>query len=161
MNSNGSDILPPHSLLPAKMLARSLLVSTISSNRVLLPTMLKILDFLSTTKMRLLSVEHNPLIRGLLKKTFYEHFCAGENGQEVRATIGNIKGMGFEGVILTYAREIVVDANAKEEMGSGLKVLKEGPEAVPQTHSPDIESWRAGVMDTVEMVGEGDILALK
>lgn len=102
--------LPPHALLPNKMLLRSLLVSTVSSHSWLLTPALKILQLLVHPKISLLDVDKNPLLRTLIKRTLYNHFCAGENELEVRSTIDNIKNMGFKGVILTYAREIVVDA---------------------------------------------------
>ncbi|KAE8151341.1 FAD-linked oxidoreductase-like protein [Aspergillus avenaceus] len=151
--------LPPHSLLPTKMLLRSLLVATISSHRWLLTPALKFLSLIAHPRVSVLDVTKNPVLHGIVKSTFYNHFCAGENGTEVRSTIGNIKDMGFKGVILTYAREIVVDAS---------KQVAETTTSTPKTESstesannPDIEAWRRGVLETVEMVGEGDILALK
>lgn len=97
------------------------------------------------------------MLRQIVKKTFYNHFCAGENGAEVRGTIGNIKDMGFKGVILTYAKEIVVDASAGKE-----KDQTERQDVDSEyTEHPDITAWSGGVLETVEMVDEGDILALK
>ncbi|KAF2716170.1 FAD-linked oxidoreductase [Polychaeton citri CBS 116435] len=153
--------LPPHSLLPTPMLVRSLLVSTISSNKVLLPAILKLLNTLATSQMWLFDVKRNIILRTILKRTFYQHFCAGENEREVKNTIKNIKDMGFKGVILTYAREIVVDAT-EEEKGSG--TVQFPPKTTGRaaiSFNPNIESWRSGVMETVEMVSENDILALK
>lgn len=69
--------------------------------------------------------------------------------------------MGFRGVILTYAREIVVNAN-EEEKGAGEVALQDedGPQSI-EAKNHDIESWTSGVMASVEMVTEGDILAIK
>jgi hypothetical protein len=105
-------------------------------------------------------VNKNPFLRGILKSTFYNHFCAGENGKEVRSTIENIKNMGFKGVILTYAREIVVDAS-KEVSESSTTAATTEASSLEAEQNPDIEAWRQGVLETVEMVGNGDILALK
>lgn len=118
------------------------------------------LQFLVHPKISLLNVDKNPLLRTLLKRTFYNHFCAGENGTEVRSTIGNIKDMGFKGVILTYAREIVVDTNRPDSESVSTSAVEQSSKAESSKH-PDIEAWREGVLETVGMVGNGDILALK
>lgn len=118
------------------------------------------LQFLVHPKISLLNVDKNPLLRNLLKRTFYNHFCAGENGVEVRSTIGNIKEMGFKGVILTYAREIVVDATSPASVSASSSASEQSSK-VESSKNPDIEAWREGVLETVGMVGKGDILALK
>ena len=148
---------PPHSMLPNKMLLRGLPVATVSSHSWLLRPALWVLSMLNRPRISLLDVDRNPVLRQIVKKTFYNHFCAGENGAEVRGTIGNIKDMGFKGVILTYAKEIVVDASAGKE-----KDQTERQDVDSEyTEHPDITAWSGGVLETVEMVDEGDILALK
>ncbi|KAF7595022.1 proline dehydrogenase [Aspergillus hancockii] len=87
------------------------------------------------------------------------HFCAGESAAEVTGTIGRIKHMGFKGVILTYAREIVVDGSSQQSNHSA--ATKEGTVHTRTTKNPEIEAWRQGVLETVEMIGTGDFLALK
>ncbi|BCS02827.1 uncharacterized protein AKAW2_61091S [Aspergillus luchuensis] len=151
--------LPPHSLLPNKMLLRSLLVATISSRPWLLTPALKMLQSLVHPRLSFVDVDKNPLLRSILKRTFYNHFCAGENRDEVQSTISNIKDMGFKGVILTYAREIVVDATGPASK-SGASV---SDQSFKEESAKDqgIEDWKEGVLETVNMIGEGDILALK
>ncbi|CAH0040512.1 unnamed protein product [Clonostachys solani] len=156
--------LPPHALLPNLMLWRSLLIATVSTHRFLLRPALSILSFFSTPRKGLLSLQDNPLLRKIFKGTLYNHFCAGENSQEVKATINSIKHMGFRGVILTYAAEVVVDKTSEEDIGDGAVQSKD--ESTPgalREHPQDqaIEEWRKGVLKTVEMIGEGDYLALK
>ncbi|KAJ5110113.1 hypothetical protein N7532_002758 [Penicillium argentinense] len=154
--------LPPHSLLPNKMLLRSLMVATVSSHPWLLSAALRVLSTLVHPKLSVLDVNKNPLLRRFIKTTFYNHFCAGENGAEVKSTIGNIKNMGFKGVILTYAREIVVDAsNQSPSSPESAKEASNVPDPKETSKNADIEAWRDGVLETVRMVGEGDILALK
>lgn len=112
----------------------------------------------------LLDVNKNPLLYAVLKRTFYNHFCAGENRTEVTSTIRNIKDIGFKGVILTYAREIVVDERSKQERGLGMQEIarSETDNGLAEKEKfADVEAWRSGVLDTLEMVGEGDFLALK
>lgn len=142
------------------MLLRSLLVATISSHPWLLTPVLKTLQVLVHAKISLLNVNKQPLLRTPLKRTFYNHFCAGENAVEVRSTIRNIKDMGFKGVILTYAREIVVDGTVPASESASPCSSEQSSKAEP-SKNPDIEAWRKGILETVGMVGKGDILALK
>ncbi|KAH6887413.1 FAD-linked oxidoreductase-like protein, partial [Thelonectria olida] len=142
------------------MLLRSFLIAAVSSHRWLLDPSLAVLSFLSKPRQGLLSVESNPILYAIFKKTLYNHFCAGENSAEVTTTIKQIKDMGFKGVILTYAREVVVDASGKD--GNTIAQQSESPSGASKaSQDPDIEAWRQGVLETVQMVGEGDYLALK
>ncbi|KAF4336080.1 proline oxidase [Fusarium beomiforme] len=153
---------PPHSLLPTGMLLRSFLIATVSSNRILLTPSLDILSFFTKPRSALLSVEKNPVLHALFKSTLYRHFCAGEDVREVKNTITNIKNMGFKGVILTYAREVVIDASGKQEVGAGVKGVKEmGIPAQEPAFDEGIEAWRQGVLETASMLEERDFLALK
>ncbi|KAJ5092578.1 hypothetical protein NUU61_007448 [Penicillium alfredii] len=72
----------------------------------------------------LLNVDRNRILHGILKKTFYEQFCAGENGTESKATIRQLKDMGFRGVIMTYAKETVFDHRTKTQHGLGVAALE-------------------------------------
>jgi proline dehydrogenase len=66
----------------------------------------------------ILSPEKNPVLRSFLKRTFYKQFCAGENASEVNQTVNRLKDIGFKGVILGYAREVVLDEKQKENLAS-------------------------------------------
>lgn len=119
---------------------------------------------LTKKRFSILDVNKNPLLYAILKRTFYNHFCAGENQREVTSTIQNIKDIGFKGVILTYAREIVVDERTKQERGLGLQSVSQGDagtQLAEKEEFADVGTWRSGVLETLEMVGEGDFLALK
>lgn len=155
---------PPLSLLPMNMLLRSLLVATISSHDAVLNSAFAVLSFLSKPRGALLNVERNPILYWLLKKTFYDHFCAGEDSREVAATIQRLKDMGFRGVILAYAKEIAIDASTKQDAAQ-YTAIGDSPVSL-EGHSSsgfddDIEEWRQGVLKTVSMLGESDFLALK
>lgn len=144
-------MLPPHSLLPSRMLLRSLLVARITSHTMLLTPGLSILKFLSKPRGFLFSVERNPILHSIVKNILYNHFCAGENENEVKATIQNIKSLGFRGVILTYAKE-----------GPGISTTKGYSSDVGlQNCDAEIAAWYQGVLQTVGMIGDGDFLALK
>ncbi|KAI0884218.1 proline dehydrogenase [Annulohypoxylon maeteangense] len=151
----------PLAPLPNGMLLRSLLIAGISSKRLLLIPSLKILSFLAKPDRNfLLHVEKNPLIYGILKKTFYNQFCAGETGPETRRRVRQLKDLGLKGVILTYARETVFDHKTN-------KADVQGVDSGDITSSsaadlcPHLEEWRVGTLETVNLIEEGDILAVK
>lgn len=149
---------PPHSVLPTKTLLRSLLVTTISSHQALLVPCLSILSFLTKPRGVLLDVDRNPLIHWFLKKTFYDHFCAGEKESQVRDKIRQIKSTGLRGVILTYARETVQDSSTNQTQFAHSQVSQKATD----TESCEfIAAWRDGYLKTVDMLGEGDFLAPK
>lgn len=82
--------------------------------------------------------------------------------REVKSTISSIKDMGFKGVILTYAREVVIEASGEQEVGVGVKeVEEEGIPVQEPAFDEGIEAWRQGVLETASMLEEGDFLALK
>lgn len=158
--------LPPLAALPTKVLLRSLLVATISSKPLLLNSSLWAVSIFSKPNRGfLLNVDRNPILHGILKKTFYEQFCAGENGAETKATIKELKDMGFRGVIMTYAKETVFDHSTNMEQGLGVAALKsenKGQELDPSlARCANIEAWRKGTMETVEQLEDGDYLAVK
>ncbi|KAJ5846799.1 hypothetical protein N7534_010468 [Penicillium rubens] len=160
-----SPSLPPLSVLPARVLLRSLLVSTISSKRVLLIPALSLMSFLSKpNRIWLFDVDRNPVLHGILKTTFYNQFCAGENGAECRSTIREMKDMGFRGMILTYAAETVFDHSTQAQNGQGVAALKSenGDVAVEASvHCPSIEAWREGTVETIYMTEAEDYIAVK
>ncbi|KAJ5376897.1 hypothetical protein N7509_013783 [Penicillium cosmopolitanum] len=157
---------PPLSVVPNWVLLRSLLVSAISSKPLLLRPSLWAMSILSKPNRGfLLNVDRNPILHGLLKKTFYEQFCAGENGAETKATIKQLKDMGFRGVIMTYAKETVFDHSTGSEQGLGVAALeaqKKGEILDPAlARCANIEAWRKGTIETVEQLEDGDYLAVK
>ena len=103
-----------------------------------------------------LSPDSNPILRYFLKKTFYKQFCAGENASEVRRTVDALKKIGFKGVILGYAREIVMDENQREELNlDGESKVAEG------CIDNEIIAWTKGTLETVRLVEPDDFVALK
>lgn len=140
---------PPLSILPTRDLLRSLFISTISSNSFLLTPALHTLSFLCKPfGGRLLDVDRNPFLRKILKATFYNQFCAGENPTETKLCAQKLKDLGFEAIILTYGKESVHDdgANAATQ-GAG--------------RDPEIDNWKVGIRETMNSVGPGDYIAFK
>lgn len=145
----------PLSVLPLIMILRSLATNTVSSSPLLLPPSLRIMSVLANTANPLLSPDRNPLLRWFMKQTFYAQFCAGEGAAEVQRTIRNLKGIGFNGVMLCYAKEVVL---TKEQLAAAPK--DQGQET-EECIRDEIAPWAEGTLETVRMATEGDYVALK
>lgn len=143
---------PPLSLLPFKTLVRSYLINLVSSNRFLLPPSLKILSLLAYSESPYLNPDRNPILRYLLKKTFYAQFCGGETRSEIQETVDGLKEIGFSGVILAYAKEIVVHA------GQDLSNFSDLDDVVVKA---DVESWKQGNLKTIDLTSSGQFVGLK
>lgn len=149
----------PLSVMPTHMLLRSLFIATISSNRFLLIPSLNLLSFLSKPNQNFLfNLDRNPFLKAVLKRTLYNQFCAGETEQETQACVKQLKDLGFKGVILTYAKEMVFDHKAGSTKDHSLEKGVDGKAVV---HDADIEAWREGTLRTLDLISKGDILALK
>ena len=147
----------PLSVLPLSMIIRSLLTNTVSASPTLLPPSLRIMGALASTQNPILSPDRNPLLRFFLKHTFYAQFCAGENAVEVRRTVQNLREIGFTGVILAYAKEVVLtDAQTKALAAAG----SEGEETEECIRN-ELKPWAEGTMETVRLTSEGDFVGLK
>ncbi|KAG9232940.1 FAD-linked oxidoreductase-like protein [Amylocarpus encephaloides] len=146
----------PLSILPLSSIIRSLAITTISSSPVLLPPSLAITAKLAHSTSPILSPDSNPVLRFILKHTFYRQFCAGETPTEVKQTIDALKTLGFKGVILGYAREVVMD----EAEADKLKSCGEY-ETVGACIRQEITPWAKGTIETVKLASPGDFVALK
>ncbi|KAL0930459.1 proline oxidase [Colletotrichum truncatum] len=148
----------PLSILSTGTLLRSLLITTISSNRFLLIPSLYTLSFLAKPgRSFLFDVDRNPILHSILRKTFYDQFCAGETAEQTKACVQRLKGLGFKGVILTYAKETVFDHLTQSSHETGKVSSTSSIDGL----DPEIESWRCGTLETAAQVGEGDYLAIK
>jgi hypothetical protein len=97
------------------------------------------------SKSYLMSIEHNPVLSQLLKKTFYAQFCVGEKKDEViRNTNFARSVLGYDGILFEYALEVLGGA---------------APTAAETAQ--EIEVWRKGMLQSVEMAQEGDFVGLK
>ena len=172
----------PLSVLPLTSILRSLMTATVSSSPVLLPPSLRVMSLLAHTTSPVLNPDKNPLLKLVLKKTFYAQFCAGENAAEVQATIEGLKKVGFRGVILGYAREVVMSKEESALIGSSAASAKAAAKAaapdgsytsadktitpataadVTNVKNPDIDAWLSGTLETVRLASASDFVALK
>lgn len=102
-----------------------------------------------------LNPDKNFVLRYMLKKTFYTQFCAGENRQEVRQTIDRLKTIGFSGVILGYAKEVVMKVEEEKNLSSFNNDTRLAATA------SEIQSWAEGTLETLRLADSGDFVALK
>jgi proline dehydrogenase len=131
------------------------MVTYILSSPRIVKFSIPIMHRISHSKSWLLNPDRNPLLHSIVRKSFYDHFCAGENEKEVKTTIATIKKMGFEGVILGYAKETIVEIGVSEseekEVGSAKTTAREKV----------VQEWTEGTLLTLRMLGPGDFLAVK
>jgi hypothetical protein len=139
-----SSELPPLSIMPTWLLLRSLLIMSILASPRLLGLGILLMSRMAVTKTRILNPDRNPILHLIVRKTFYDHFAAGENIAEVQRTIATLEEMGHAGVILGYAVEADPGANLREEN-------------LNQT----IEKWKEGNLQSLEMIKSDDFLAIK
>jgi len=114
------------------------------------------MNVLAHTKSTILSPDHNPILKFFIKHTFYKQFCAGENAQEVQHTVDSLKNLGYCGVILGYAREVVMDKNQLAKLAS----CGNG-EVAEECIKKEINPWAKGTRETVDLAGPEDFVALK
>ncbi|KAK2055021.1 proline dehydrogenase [Colletotrichum caudatum] len=146
----------PLAVLPLRMIIRSLVTTTISSSPLLLPPSLRTMAALAHATSPLLDPDRNPLLRLVLKSTFYAQFCAGETPDEVRRTVDRLKDIGFTGVILGHAKEVVLTATQTRDLAACGK----GDEA-EECVRDEVIPWARGTMETVRLARPGDFVALK
>lgn len=146
----------PLSVLPLSMIIRSLATTTVSSSPMLLGPSLRIMGVLAHSSNPLLSPDRNPILRWLLKNTFYAQFCAGENAAEVQRTVSRLKSIGFTGVLLGYAKEAVLSDEQAHKLAAGK--LGEETQAIIQS---EIKPWAEGTLETVRLAEPGDFVSLK
>ncbi len=146
----------PLAVMPLTNVLRSLMTATVSSSPLLLPPSLAVMSMLSHTTSPALNPDRNPFLRFVLKKTLYAQFCGGENAPEVRRTIQSLKNIGFGGVILGYAKEVVLTEAQMKDLAS----CGSGP-AAEECIRTEIIPWATGTMETVLLASPGDFVALK
>lgn len=142
--------LPPLSVMPTRMLLRSLLITWILSSPRLVSLSIPIMQRISYSPSWFLDPDRNPILHHIVRSVFYDHFCAGENEKEVKKTIVDMKSMGFDGVILGYARETLAHGSDGPKTGSTAVSVEQA-----------VELWKLGTLETLAMLGPGDFLAIK
>lgn len=131
--------------LPTSTVLRSYLITRMSSSPTLLSLCFVILQRMLDAKSYLMNVERNPVVSTLLKKTFYAQFCAGEHKDEVVQNADFARSvLGYNGILFEYALEV---------LGGAVPTAEETKK--------EIEVWRKGMLQSVDMAKEGDFVGLK
>ncbi|KAJ6441294.1 proline oxidase [Purpureocillium lavendulum] len=152
------DDASPLSVLPAGVLCRSLFTNTVSSTPWLLTPAISFLSYLCQPRRPLLfDVQRNGPLAWLMKQTVYKQFCAGETPAETKSTMRHMRAMGFRGTIITLATETVFDYRKNLVHGLGV----DAGAGVGAGACPAIASWRKRTLEAVELLDEGDQLAIK
>ncbi|KAJ5093815.1 Proline dehydrogenase [Penicillium angulare] len=138
----------PLAKLPLSSVLRSLLVLSVSSSSLLLKPCIYTLSLLAHPRSAFWDVSKNPALNFLVKHTIYKQFNAGENKSEVQRSINSIKELGCRGVLLGYAREVLVGENQDAAYDEKAALA-------------EIQMWLDGTMRTVDMAQTGDFVALK
>ncbi|EXJ87146.1 hypothetical protein A1O3_04105 [Capronia epimyces CBS 606.96] len=114
------------------------------------------MSFLAHTKSPFFNPDRNPILHFALKKTFYAQFCAGETRSEVDSTIANLNSIGFKGVILGHAKEVVLSKEDEQALDSAQDC---GEQA--RCNAQEISAWKHNTIETVDLARPGDFVALK
>jgi hypothetical protein len=121
-----------------------------SSSPALLTLCFAILKRMLSSKSMLMDPERNPVLSKILKATFYAQFCAGETKEEVARHMEMTRQkLGYDGIILDYAAEVL-------EVGEG---AKEGARA--EVVKKEVEHWESGLLATVDVARSGDFIGVK
>lgn len=144
-SSQSAPTKPVLGRLPTSTVLRSYLITGMSSSPALLSICFNILRRMLDSKSWLMSIERNPVLSQILKKTFYAQFCVGERKDEVVANTNFAREvLGYDGILFEYALEVLG-----------------GTTPTAEETAKEIETWRKGMLQSVEMAKEGDFVGLK
>lgn len=139
--------------LPTASVFRGLLLGTFFSSSILFRPGFALLKKISNSPSRILNPDRNPIMRAIVKPLVYDQFCAGTNRSEIQARISQIKSLGFSGVILCYGKEIQIQKSSQLHLDD----LHDSH----QTFDQELELWKQGNLETLDMIGDGDYLGIK
>lgn len=114
------------------------------------------MDKLAHSTSPVLNPDTNPVLRYLLKKTFYAQFCAGETPAEVTRTVAQLKALGFKGVCLGYAKEVVLDESAVQKLATC-----GDDSAAEECIKKEILPWKEGTLKTIAITSPGEFVSIK
>lgn len=148
-SAKSDNTLPPLSIMPFPILLRSSMITQILASPRLLRISMPLMKIMASSQTLLMNPDRNPFLHTLMRKMLYDHFCAGENSKEVKQSIDSMRGLGYKGMILCYAKEVEPS------------LLQNTSNTQGATTDAAIEDWRVGTLRTLDMVTDHDFLALK
>lgn len=141
------------SRLPNKTLLRSLVLTSLMSKNWLMRPSLAVIDAMTRSKSALLNPDRNPVLNRVLRWTIYNHFCAGSTKEQVARSMAELRQLGYQGVILGFAKEVVLDP-AEGAVHSG--DAKYSPACYRM-----IDEWKEANLETIRMLSPNDFLSVK
>lgn len=151
MSPDATRVSPGLARLPTSAILRSLLLGTFFTSPLLLKSGFAVMGKIAHSPSVFLNPDKNPILRALIKPFIYDQFCAGTNRSEINQTRGAIKRVGYSGVILCYGKEVQVSASNELQSTGGAAA----------SENLEIDQWRDGNLQTLDMVGEGDWIGIK
>ncbi|KAF2144022.1 uncharacterized protein K452DRAFT_316793 [Aplosporella prunicola CBS 121167] len=139
---------PALAVLPLTSVLRTYLITRVSSSPALWGLSTAILRRMASPSIALMDPDRNPVLHWLLRHTFYAQFCAGENKDQVRRTVAAMKDVGFHGIIVESAIEVLPDG-------------REIPGPDSAATRKEIETWKRNMLETVAIAESGAFVALK
>lgn len=139
--------------LPMSTIIRSLLLGSIFRYPSLSTVGVSFMKKLTAARWKILSPDKNAVLNAIIKSLIYNQFCAGTTPNEIQKTKSRIKSLGFSGIILCYGKEIQVQTSGV----NGTKLV----ESVRATMEAEVNTWKDGNLNTLDMVGTGDFLGIK
>lgn len=130
-------------LLPLSHVLRSYLIMAISSSHVMFRSLSWMIQRMLQSRLSAFDPDRNGMLNWVLRQTFYDQFCAGENPQQVTKTLRNLQAIGYDGAILEYGAELV----------DGQQSLVNDEQA--------IQVWRDGLLQSIGVANPGDFVGLK
>ncbi|EME42291.1 hypothetical protein DOTSEDRAFT_73203 [Dothistroma septosporum NZE10] len=137
--------------MPNVNVFRNLLLGTILTSPILSKIGFGLFGKVANSKSAILNPDTNPILRAIIKPLIYDQFCAGTNPEEIFQTRNVTKGMGYGGIVLCYGKEIQISSSGEVHStgkGNSDQIL-------------EINAWRDGNLETLDMTGKGDWLGMK
>lgn len=141
----------PLARLPTTNILRSLFLSIFFTSPLLFRPGLAVFQAIAESQSRWLHPDKNPFLRAAIRPIIYDQFCAGRDAAEIHKTSQTIKSIGFSGAVLVYGKEVVLDRSS----------MAHGHEGTDTVMNAEIDQWRKGNLETLDMMGEGDWLGMK
>lgn len=142
------------SRLPWLTLLRSAALTTLMCSPTLLKPSIAAMGLITHPRIALLNPDSNTLLNKALRNVVYDQFCAGTNQAEVTKTLKDFKALGYQGIIVTFAKEIVL---SEEERDS----IAQQAGQYSKAHYDMVQSWRDNSLASLRMLERGDVLAMK
>ncbi|KAH7007480.1 FAD-linked oxidoreductase-like protein [Ilyonectria destructans] len=110
-----------------------------------------VLNMMAKSKSAILNANRKPFLNRILRWTIYNHFCARSNKAQVAHSLAEVKDIGYLGVTLGWAKEVVL---SPVDEGVHPDNAKFGPACCQM-----IDEWKEETLSTLRMLGLGDFLA--